>query len=146
MSVSLPLIVGYGGYNAAGRSSSDQAFRRMILESLPQSQQQQTIVSLACLMGLVKTTDRGFETADEQIIDASEVDKQFRSTVLSGTLVRKISSFDPSAVSGNKKVNLSASAESQPVFTIAKRDLPTCLLYTSPSPRDAHESRMPSSA
>ena len=27
-----------------------------------------------------------------------------------------------------------------------KRLLPTCLLYTSPSPRDAHESRMPSSA
>ena len=24
--------------------------------------------------------------------------------------------------------------------------LKTCLLYTSPSPRDAHESRMPSSA
>ena len=54
MSVSLPLIVGYGGYNAAGRSSSHQAFRRMILESLSPDQQQQTIVSLACLMGLVK--------------------------------------------------------------------------------------------
>ena len=66
MSVSLPLIVGYGGYNAAGRSSSHQAFRRMILESLPQNQQQQTIVSLACLMGLVKVTDQGFETADAQ--------------------------------------------------------------------------------
>ena len=26
------------------------------------------------------------------------------------------------------------------------RVLPDCLLYTSPSPRDAHESRMPSSA
>ena len=26
------------------------------------------------------------------------------------------------------------------------RDLGSCLLYTSPSPRDAHESRMPSSA
>ena len=38
MSVSLPLIVGHGGYNAAGRSSSHQAFRRMILESLPQQQ------------------------------------------------------------------------------------------------------------
>ena len=25
-------------------------------------------------------------------------------------------------------------------------NLQTCLLYTSPSPRDAHESRMPSSA
>ena len=55
----------------------------------------------------------------------AEVDKQFRNTVLSGTLVRKITSFDPSAVSGNKKMSLSANAESQPVFTIAKRDLPT---------------------
>ena len=27
-----------------------------------------------------------------------------------------------------------------------KESLDTCLLYTSPSPRDAHESRMPSSA
>ena len=26
------------------------------------------------------------------------------------------------------------------------RAIETCLLYTSPSPRDAHESRMPSSA
>ena len=125
MSVSLPLIVGYGGYNAAGRSSSHQAFRRMILESLSPDQQQQTIVSLACLMGLVKKTQQGFETADAQVIDACDVDMQFRSTVLSGTLVRKITSFDPSAVAGNKKVSLSASAESQPVFIIAKRDLPT---------------------
>ena len=28
---------------------------------------------------------------------------------------------------------------------LSKEDV-TCLLYTSPSPRDAHESRMPSSA
>ena len=88
----------------------------MILESLPHDQQQQTIVSLACLMGLVKATDQGFETAEAQNIDACEVDKQFRSTVLSGTLVRKITSFDPSAVSGNKKVSLSASAESQQYY------------------------------
>ena len=30
--------------------------------------------------------------------------------------------------------------------TLKVNDLSTCLLYTSPSPRDAHESRMPSSA
>ena len=51
MSVSLPVIVGFGGYNAAGRSSSHQAFRRMILESLPVQQQEITILGLACLMG-----------------------------------------------------------------------------------------------
>ena len=27
-----------------------------------------------------------------------------------------------------------------------QNDIPGCLLYTSPSPRDAHEARMPSSA
>ena len=31
-------------------------------------------------------------------------------------------------------------------FAIINRDFSNCLLYTSPSPRDAHESRMPSSA
>ncbi|MCS5587507.1 MAG: beta-ketoacyl synthase [Porticoccaceae bacterium] len=127
MAVSLPLIVGFGGYNAAGRSSSHQAFRRMILESLSPSQQQATIVSLACLMALVKKHDQDFMTADAQILSAAQVDEQFRATVLSGTLVRKITSFDPSAVSGNKKINLNAEQGSQPVFTIAKRDLPSHL-------------------
>ena len=32
------------------------------------------------------------------------------------------------------------------IFGIKKWDCEVCLLYTSPSPRDAHESRMPSSA
>ena len=31
-------------------------------------------------------------------------------------------------------------------YDILKYDAGDCLLYTSPSPRDAHESRMPSSA
>ena len=31
-------------------------------------------------------------------------------------------------------------------YVAAEGDISTCLLYTSPSPRDAHESRMPSSA
>ena len=38
----------------------------------------------------------------------------------------------------NKKINLMKRNE--------KLGLGSCLLYTSPSPRDAHESRMPSSA
>ena len=31
-------------------------------------------------------------------------------------------------------------------ISVHKNSFSTCLLYTSPSPRDAHESRMPSSA
>ena len=33
-----------------------------------------------------------------------------------------------------------------PVKSYWEANTNTCLLYTSPSPRDAHESRMPSSA
>jgi acetoacetyl-[acyl-carrier protein] synthase len=50
---SLPVIVGFGGYSAAGRSSSHQAFRRMVLESLPAQEQLDTVVGLACLMAQV---------------------------------------------------------------------------------------------
>ena len=41
-------------------------------------------------------------------------------------------------------------AEDEEIYKFAQREkaviLTGCLLYTSPSPRDAHESRMPSSA
>ena len=43
--------------------------------------------------------------------------------------------------------NAGTSLESKAVnIDISASDIDTCLLYTSPSPRDAHESRMPSSA
>lgn len=51
MTQSLPVIVGFGGYNAAGRSSSHQGFRRMVFESLSAAEQTKTVVGLACLMG-----------------------------------------------------------------------------------------------
>jgi len=125
MTTSLPLIVGFGGYNAAGRSSSHQGFRRMILESLNSQQQQETVVGLACLMGCVSEQGEGYTTADGDILNATEVDRRFREVVLQGTLVRRIKSFDPSAVPGNKKVTLNT--DKNAVFTIAKRDLPSRL-------------------
>ena len=50
----LPVIVGFGGYNAAGRSSFHHGFRRMVIESLPAAERQQTLVGLAVLMKLVR--------------------------------------------------------------------------------------------
>jgi len=125
MTTSLPLIVGFGGYNAAGRSSSHQGFRRMILESLNSEQQQETVVGLACLMGCVSKQGEQYTAPDGTILNATEVDRQFREVVLNGTLVRRIKSFDPSAVPGKKKVKLGA--DQAAVFTIARRDLPSRL-------------------
>jgi acetoacetyl-[acyl-carrier protein] synthase len=124
MSHSLPVIVGFGGYNAAGRSSSHQAFRRMVFESLPSAEQQETVVGLACLMGLVQKQAQGYTDHDGTVLSVEQVDANFRAQVLDGTLIRKIGLFDPSAVAGHKKINIGAEGL---VFSMTKRDLPTNL-------------------
>ena len=85
MTDALPVIVGFGGFNAAGRSSSHQAFRRMVLESLPVDQQQQTIVSLACLMGLVTAGSEGYTDSGDEILDAASVADNYKKAVIDGT-------------------------------------------------------------
>ena len=49
----LPIIVGMGGVNAAGRTSDFQSFRRMVIDVLPEEERQRTLVGLAVMMGLV---------------------------------------------------------------------------------------------
>jgi acetoacetyl-[acyl-carrier protein] synthase len=120
----LPVIVGFGGYNAAGRSSSHQAFRRMVLESLSVAEQQQTVVSLACLMARVTKEGQGYRDASGQLLTASEVDSRYRADIINGTLIRGIESFDPARVPGNKKISLTQAQGSDITFTMAKRDLP----------------------
>ena len=45
--VRLPVIVGFGGYSSAGRSSFHHAYQRMIIESLPEQERQETLADLA---------------------------------------------------------------------------------------------------
>ena len=64
---------------------------------------------------------------------------------INGEIVKAISDSGGKAIglSGNKNNQEAIKDKSQ--FDAIKRGI-ACLLYTSPSPRDAHESRMPSSA
>ena len=48
---SLPLIVGYGGINAAGRSIFDFSHRRMLFDSINLENQNEVLQSLGHLMG-----------------------------------------------------------------------------------------------
>lgn len=81
----LPIIVGYGGINAAGRSSDNQAFRRLIYEVLSPIEQARTINQIGAISG------RGPNIAnDENLILKT----------LENTLIRKIHTdwFDIDAV------------------------------------------------
>ncbi|MEC8347768.1 MAG: beta-ketoacyl synthase, partial [Pseudomonadota bacterium] len=106
----LPIIVGSGGINPAGRVSFNHAYRRMVLESLPEQAQKTTLGSLAKLMGLAKC-DR----------------EETKAQILEGTLVRKIEHFDVERIAWHNAMSLGKHPDSEQTFIVAKRQLPQTL-------------------
>ena len=102
----LPVVVGFGGINGAGRASGHHAFGRMVYSALPQAQRQRTLASLATLMGL-----EGAAGNEQYILDH--------------TLVRRVEKnhFDVDAVSWNQR--FPTESNGHPVnFDIARKHLP----------------------
>ena len=54
----LPVMVGFGGINPAGRMSFDHAYRRLVVDALDQDKQDSTYDSLARLMQLEEDPTR----------------------------------------------------------------------------------------
>ena len=125
----LPVIVGFGGYNAAGRSSSHQAFRRIVIESLSKAEQQETIVGLACLMTMVSWDGESYRDVDNNALNAEQVADKFSERVLEGTLIRRLedSLFDPTKIYGHKRVNLQTQSGEAVIFNMGKRDMPVSI-------------------
>ena len=86
----LPVIVGFGGYNAAGRSSFHHGFRRMVIESLPAAERQETLAGLAVLMKLVSVENDQYIDTDGQPLTLADIEQRFGQQILDGTLVRRI--------------------------------------------------------
>ncbi|WP_255252106.1 beta-ketoacyl synthase [Pseudomonas aeruginosa] len=117
----LPVIVGFGGYNAAGRSSFHHGFRRIVQESLDSACRQETLAGLAVMMKLVQVRDGQFQDHNSAPLSLAEIETRFASEIFSGTLVRRIapSLLDVDAAHWQK--NLSASAAQ---FTTLRKHLP----------------------
>jgi acetoacetyl-[acyl-carrier protein] synthase len=90
----LPVIVGIGGMNAAGRSSGFHSYKRMIAESLSEDIMKSTWLDLCHRMGILEPNQR----LTQSHIDAA----------IEGTLVRQITHFDPKNIPINKLVNKGA--------------------------------------
>ena len=86
----LPVIVGFGGFNAAGRASFHHSYRRTIYDSLSSEAKQVTVGSLAALMGLAKVKNSRCLKLDGSEISEKEY-SELEKKVLEGTLVRKLS-------------------------------------------------------
>lgn len=118
----LPVIVGMGGINPAGRTSGHQAFRRTVLDALPADQQRQTLEGLAALMQLVEHSEKGWHDRAGQPVNSPA--QSLRDQVLNHTLVRR--NEDPRFLEPGLPANRQASLQlSEPLrFTLRRRQLP----------------------
>ncbi|KWR74822.1 MULTISPECIES: beta-ketoacyl synthase [Pseudomonas] len=123
----LPVIVGFGGYNAAGRSSFHHAFRRTVLESLDEQARQQTLAGLAVMMKLVKFEDGHYlDAADGARLDLAAIERRHATQILGSTLIRRIEKqyFDVDAAHWHKNLTLEADGAQPLSFTTARKQLP----------------------
>lgn len=121
----LPLIVGYGGFNAAGRSSFHHAYKRMVIESLGSEERNNTLLSLATLMGIVTCRDGHFEDQEGQVLTAADIASRYGPNILASTLVRRIekSLIDLDATSALSPIELHFKEGADCEGTVARRQL-----------------------
>ena len=121
----LPVIVGFGGINAAGRASFHHAYRRMVQESLPEAVRQETFTGLATLMNLAHYTDGSFHDSSGSRYSTGDLASSFADAVLAGTLIRRIEPgfFPVEAAPWQKSMSL-APADGPVTFVTQERNLP----------------------
>jgi acetoacetyl-[acyl-carrier protein] synthase len=86
----LPVIVSFGGFNAAGRSSFHQGYQRVVIDSLGGAKQQDTLVSLAVMMGRVYYDQGQYCTPVGDRLTAAQVVDRFGADIINNTLIRRI--------------------------------------------------------
>ncbi len=123
--VRLPIVVGFGGFSAAGRYSGHQAYRRMVIESLPEKERQETLAGLAVMMGLLSYESDAYRDAQGNSYDLAAIESRFGPAVLDGTLIRRIETtfFDVDAAHWQKSASLSGAGGAMS-FELRRRELP----------------------
>jgi len=124
----LPVIVGYGGINAAGRATFDFGYRRMVLETLPKAEADETLLDLAVLTGRLRFSEEaGYQdSASGQSVELDNWLQAERDSLLDNSLIRRLDNqlFDPDAVEVHQFM-LAQGEDEQPVrFKLRARQLP----------------------
>lgn len=122
----LPIIAGFGGINAAGRSSGHHGYRRMVLSALPQAKAKMTHASLAALTGKLSLQNGIWCNEFGAAVDYDKHLQALTPELALGTLVRQLESnlFNPQQLLIHQKMNLAASGGVPISFEIRKRQLP----------------------
>lgn len=124
----LPIIAGFGGYNAAGRSSFHHGFRRMVIESLDDKTRQETLAGLGVMTHIIAVDDSGFASRDGKPLTLAEIEAQFGDEILQATLIRRIekSYFDVDAAPWQQSVTVGPD-NSETSFLLSRFQLPKAI-------------------
>lgn len=121
----LPVIVGFGGINPAGRASFHHAYRRLIIDKLDQKSREETLTDLAILTGLATSSNGIYINQGGIECSASDLIKDLQEQLLGSTLIRRIekSCFDVNKVMFNKAATLNC-GDNTLKFRLRKRQMP----------------------
>lgn len=123
----LPVIVGFGGINSAGRTSSHQAYRRIVFDLLPSTIQQDVLLDLATLTNMAEYKNGMWHTEGGESLDSASLIDSIGDSLLARTLIRRIHPdlFDVDHVVLHKSTTLNASNPDEKLsFTTKTRSLP----------------------
>ena len=120
----LPVIIGFGGINPAGRASFHHAYRRLILDQLTPQDRRNTLLSLATLMDEIQSKGSNLIDRHGNNVQPEQLETVYKAQLLNNTLIRKIHPdwFDIDNVLFNRQAQIQA-ADSQN-FRLRKRQLP----------------------
>lgn len=125
----LPVITGFGGINAAGRSSGHHGYRRMVIDALPSSQVQATYHNLAALTGQLRKSQGKWVDGSGSEVNLNEYLAQLGPALKQGTLIRGLENnlFDPDLLPYLRNAALGSASDQPLEFTLRQKDLPTPL-------------------
>ena len=121
----LPVITGLGGVNAAGRSSGNHSYRRIIFESLSETEKLETQLALASLMGKISKQDGQWLSESGDPVKADAYLKSIGQELLNKTLIRKLETnlFDPQKVHFHSRMTVAPNQEMGLIFDLHRKQI-----------------------
>ena len=125
----LPVIVGFGGVNAAGRSSFHHGFRRLIINKLSAEEKEKTFMGLSTMMGILRFQEGKLLDAQDQICQPHEIEGRYGQQIINNTLLRKIAPalFDVEKVPIQTKISVESLENGKIEFQLSQKNLPRYL-------------------
>ena len=125
----LPVIVGFGGINAAGRSSGHHGYRRLVIDALGADAAAATRASLAALTNRLSRQNGQWLDAEARPVRLDEYLATIAGELNQATLIRKLENnlFDPEHIHFTRRARLNAGNGAAPQFEMRRKQLPSPL-------------------